>query len=108
MSEYQYYEFQAIDRALRPKEMAHLRGYSTRATITPTSFVNHYEWGNFKGNEDAWVDRFFDAFLYTASWGTNILNSAFRASAFRSRARARSAAAMQSQHARNSAARSSR
>ena len=73
MSEYQYYEFQAIDRALGPKEMAYLRGYSTRATITPTSFVNHYEWGNFKGNEDAWVDRFFDAFLYTANWGTNVL-----------------------------------
>jgi hypothetical protein len=73
VSEYQYYEFQAIDRALGLKEMAYLRGYSTRATITPTSFVNHYEWGNFKGNEDAWMNRFFDAFLYTANWGTNIL-----------------------------------
>lgn len=73
MSEYQYYEFQAIDRALRSKEMAYLRGYSTRATITATSFVNHYEWGSFKGDEDAWMNRFFDAFLYTANWGTNIL-----------------------------------
>ena len=73
MSEYQYYEFQAIDRALGPKEMAYLRGHSTRATITPTSFVNHYEWGNFKGDEDVWMNRFFDAFLYTANWGTNIL-----------------------------------
>jgi hypothetical protein len=73
VSEYQYYEFQAIDRALSQKEMAVLRGYSTRATITPTSFVNEYHWGDFKGDEDAWVDRFFDAFLYTANWGTNIL-----------------------------------
>jgi hypothetical protein len=73
VSEYQYYEFQAIDRTLGLKEMAYLRGYSTRAMITPTSFVNHYEWGNFKGNEDAWMNRFFDAFLYTANWGTNIL-----------------------------------
>lgn len=73
MSEYQYYEFQAIDRALTPKEMAFLRRYSTRATITATSFVNEYEWGSFKGDEDAWMDRFFDAFLYTANWGTNIL-----------------------------------
>ena len=73
MSEYQYYEFQAIDRPLTQKEMTFIRGYSTRATITPTSFVNHYEWGNFKGNEDTWVDRFFDAFLYTTNWGTNIL-----------------------------------
>ena len=39
MSEYQYYEFQAIDRPLNPGEMETLRRYSTRAHITPTSFV---------------------------------------------------------------------
>jgi hypothetical protein len=33
MSEYQYYEFQAIDRALSEKEMAELRSYSTRAEL---------------------------------------------------------------------------
>jgi hypothetical protein len=38
MSEYQYYEFQAIDRPLTKKEMATLRTYSTRARITATSF----------------------------------------------------------------------
>ncbi len=42
MSEYQYFEFQAIDRPLSRKEMAELRSYSTRARITPTSFVNDY------------------------------------------------------------------
>ena len=50
MSEYQYYEFQAIDRPLTDKQMQELRKYSTRATITPTSFVNVYNWGSFKGN----------------------------------------------------------
>jgi hypothetical protein len=40
MSEYQYYEFQAIDRPLSVKEMSELRSCSTRARITPTSFVN--------------------------------------------------------------------
>ncbi len=54
MSEYQYYEFQAIDRPLTAKEMSELRSYSTRARITPTSFVNDYSWGSFKG--DARVD----------------------------------------------------
>jgi hypothetical protein len=48
MSEYQYYEFQAIDRRLTEAQMRELRSVSTRACITPTSFVNHYEWGNFK------------------------------------------------------------
>ena len=45
MSEYQYYDFRAIDRALTKAEMAELRSVSTRAVITSTSFTNHYEWG---------------------------------------------------------------
>jgi hypothetical protein len=70
MSEYQYYEFQAIDRPLTKKEMLELRSYSTRARITPTSFINEYHWGDFKGNTDRWMERYFDAFLYLANWGT--------------------------------------
>ncbi|MGO9634181.1 MAG: hypothetical protein ACLPX1_09805 [Steroidobacteraceae bacterium] len=73
MSEYQYFEFQAIDRPLNKKEMAELRSYSTRARITPTSFINDYSWGNFKGDADVWMDKYFDAFLYLANWGTHIL-----------------------------------
>jgi hypothetical protein len=72
MSEYQYYEFQAIDRPLTEKELGELRAYSTRARITPTSFVNDYSWGNFKGDEDAWMEKYFDAFLYLANWGTHV------------------------------------
>jgi hypothetical protein len=45
VSEYQYYDFRAIDRPLAKKEMAALRSISTRAAITATSFTNHYEWG---------------------------------------------------------------
>lgn len=73
MSEYQYYEFQAIDRPLIEKEMPELRAHSTRARITPTSFVNDYSWGNFKGDEDAWMEKYFDAFRYLANLGTHIL-----------------------------------
>ena len=46
---------------------------TTRATITATRFVNHYEWGNFKGNPSTWVQKYFDAFLYFANWGTHRL-----------------------------------
>lgn len=73
MSEYQYYEFQAIDRPLDEREMRTLRQYSTRATITPTRFVNFYDWGNFKGDPAAWMERYFDAFLYFANWGEHEL-----------------------------------
>lgn len=73
MSEYQYYEFQAIDRPLSDKEMRELRSYSTRARITATSFVNDYSWGSFGGDEVKWMERYFDAFLYLANWGTHII-----------------------------------
>ena len=48
MSEYQYYEFHAIDRPLSEHERRALRACSTLATITSTRFVNHYEWGDLK------------------------------------------------------------
>lgn len=73
MSEYQYYEFQAVDRRLTKQEVDELRSHSTRARITATSFVNEYSWGSFRGDEDAWMEKYFDAFLYLANWGTHIL-----------------------------------
>jgi hypothetical protein len=53
--------------------MRELRACSSRATITATRFVNHYEWGSFKGNSSAWMEKYFDAFLYVANWGTHEL-----------------------------------
>jgi hypothetical protein len=73
MSEYQYYEFLAIDRPLTSEEMADLRALSTRANITPVSFTNEYNWGDFKGNPDKLMERFFDAHVYVANWMTAIL-----------------------------------
>lgn len=70
MGEYQYYEFQNVDRQLTPVEIDILRRYSTRARITPKSFVNEYHWGDFKGDPDDWMEKYFDAFLYYANWGT--------------------------------------
>ena len=71
MSEYQYYEFLALDRSLSEQEMKELRAISTRAEITPSSFVNEYHWGNFKGDEYSFLTRYFDAFVYVANWGTH-------------------------------------
>jgi hypothetical protein len=73
VSEYQYYEFRSIDRPLSQKEMDELRALSTRAEITPTSFTNTYHWGDFKGDPDELMDRYFDAFVYVANWGTHRL-----------------------------------
>jgi hypothetical protein len=70
VSEYQYYEFTAVDRPLTTHEQAELRSLSTRADITATSFVNTYEWGSFKGDPGKLVEKYFDAHLYLANWGT--------------------------------------
>jgi hypothetical protein len=73
MSEYQYYEFLALDRPLTDTQRAELRSISTRAEITATRFVNEYEWGDLKGDPQKMVERYFDAFLYLANWGTRRL-----------------------------------
>lgn len=71
MSEYQYYEFLAVDRPLDDAEQAEVRSMSTRATITATSFVNEYHWGDFKGDVSSLMERYYDAHLYVANWGTH-------------------------------------
>jgi hypothetical protein len=43
MSEYQYYDFRAIDRPLSADQMKQLRGISSRAEITPVSFISERE-----------------------------------------------------------------
>lgn len=72
MSEYQYYEFLAIDRPLTRREMDHLRNISTRAQITPVSFVNEYNWGGLKANPRDFMRDFFDAHVFLANWGDAI------------------------------------
>jgi hypothetical protein len=73
MSEYQYYEFQAIDRPLDEAERRALRELSSRARITVTSFTNHYEWGDLKGDPGKLVERYFDLHLYLANWASRRL-----------------------------------
>jgi hypothetical protein len=73
MSEYQYYEFLAVDRPLTEGEMGELSGISTRADITPTSFINEYNWGDLKANPAKLLQRYFDVFVYVANWGTHRL-----------------------------------
>ena len=73
MSEYQYYEFLAIDRPLSEADRQALRDLSTRARITATRFTNSYEWGDFKGDPAKLMERWFDLHLYLANWGSRRL-----------------------------------
>jgi hypothetical protein len=73
VSEYQYYEFLALDRPLTSKQREELRRLSTRAEITATRFTNEYHWGSFRGDPQQMMADYFDAFLYLANWGTRHL-----------------------------------
>ena len=70
MSEYQYYEFLAIDRPLNSAEIKRLRKLSTRAEITATRFTNTYHWGDFHGSPENMIEKYFDAHVYVANWGS--------------------------------------
>lgn len=73
MSEYQYYEFQAVDRPLDRAAQEALRSISSRARITATTFTNHYEWGDLKGDPRKFVEQWFDLHLYLANWNSRRL-----------------------------------
>ena len=73
VSEYQYYEFLALDKPLTNEQRAELRKLSSRAEITATRFVNEYNYGDFRGNPEKLMERYFDAFCYLANWGTRRL-----------------------------------
>jgi hypothetical protein len=68
VSEYQYYEFRAIDRPLTDRQMQELRAISTRAAISRTSFSNYYTFGDLKANPRDLLAKYFDASLYFANW----------------------------------------
>src|SRR4029453_14881980 len=67
------YECEAIDRPLDRAAQAALRSISSRARITATSFTNHYEWGDLKGDPRKFMEQWFDVHLYLANWGTRRL-----------------------------------
>lgn len=82
MSEYQYYEFRAVDRHLTERQMNELGRLSSRAEITPTSFVNEYHFGDFRGDPRKVLEKYFDAFVYVANWGTRRLALRLPAASF--------------------------
>lgn len=73
MSEYQYYEFQSIDRPLTADEQAEIRKLSSRVVLTSTHATFTYNFGDFRGRPEKVLERYFDVMLYVANWGTRRL-----------------------------------
>lgn len=70
MSEYQYYEFQAIDRPLTAKEQAEIGKLSSRVQLTPHRAVFLYNYGDFRHKPEQVLTQYFDIMFYIANWGT--------------------------------------
>ncbi len=73
MSEYQYYEFRAIDRPLSEAEQREIGKLSSRVDLTPSKAVFVYNYGDFRGDPEEVLSRYFDASLYLANWGSRRL-----------------------------------
>ncbi len=73
MSEYQYYEFQAIDQALSEEERAEIGSWSSRTTPTATQAIFTYSYSDFPRSSEKVLAKYFDAMLYLTNWGTKQL-----------------------------------
>jgi hypothetical protein len=69
MGTFQYYEFQAIDRALTEEEQQAVAQLSSRVHPHPWRAVFIYHWADFPGDAEEILARYYDAMVYHASWG---------------------------------------
>ena len=77
MSEYQYYEFLAIDRPLTPDEQRAVARLSSRVAPHPRRATFTYSWSNFPGRAEDVLAKYYDAMIYLANWGSRQLTFRF-------------------------------
>lgn len=70
MSEYQYYEFQTVDKPLTKQEQEKISLLSSRVRINSRKAIFTYSYGDFPANEEKILADYFDALFYIANWGT--------------------------------------
>lgn len=70
MSEYEYYEFQAIDRPLTKEEQQAVARLSSRVAPHPWQAEFVYHWSDFPADPREVLARYYDAMLYIAYWGS--------------------------------------
>ena len=74
MSEYQYYEFQAIDRPLTEEEQRAVAELSSRVEPHPRRAVFTYSFGGgLRRRPKELVADYYDAMLHLANWGSRQL-----------------------------------
>lgn len=73
MSEYQYYEFRAIDSPLTANQRENLDSLSSRARVTSHAATFVYNYGSFHGSTEKLMSDYFDAMVYVSNWGSRCL-----------------------------------
>jgi hypothetical protein len=73
MSEYQYYEFQAIDRPLTDEEQQVVARLSSRVHPHPRQAAFVYHWSDFPADPAEILTKYYDAMLYETNWGSRRL-----------------------------------
>ncbi len=70
MSEYQYHEWQTVDRVLTYEEQAAVNGLSSHIEVSPSQAVVTYQWSDFRHDPKQVLLKYFDAYFYLADWGS--------------------------------------
>ncbi|MEM7727003.1 MAG: hypothetical protein AAF208_11630 [Cyanobacteria bacterium P01_A01_bin.45] len=73
MSEYQYYEFLALDKPLTAAQKADIEKISSRGEVTSNQAKFVYNYGDFRGDPQEVLGKYFDVMLYMANWGSRQL-----------------------------------
>jgi hypothetical protein len=70
MSEYQYHEWQAVDRVLTPEEQDAVEDLSSHIEVSSSRAVVTYNWSDFRHDPRQVLLKYFDAYFYLANWGS--------------------------------------
>ena len=81
MGEYQYYEFQSLDRPLSATAREEMESLSSRVHLTANSASFVYNYTGFRGDPHRLLTKYFDVMLYIANWGSRRIMFRFPADA---------------------------
>jgi hypothetical protein len=70
MSEYQYHEWQTVDRVLTYEEQAAVNNLSSHIEVSSSKAVVTYHWSDFRHDPKQVLLKYFDAYFYLANWGS--------------------------------------
>ena len=70
MSEYQYLEWQTVDRILTAEEQAAVNELSSHIDVSSSRAVVTYNWGGFRHDPKEVLLKYFDAYFYLTNWGS--------------------------------------